>query len=76
MEDTVDKILAGIFEGNYKNAIGTVLKAGLRAVFGSYSGNQSESKRYIIIQKGLAIVRLDFYIYSYQFSSSKITDHA
>jgi hypothetical protein len=77
LADSVKSTIGNFANGDFVDGITDVLKVGLNALFGNFSGSTSEKQLYLISVGPLGgIFRIDYYMYSYRFQSKTLRDYA
>lgn len=73
----VKNTIGNFANGDFVDGITDILKVGLNALFGNYSGSISEKQLYLISVGPLGgIFRIDYYMYSYKFQSETLSKYA
>jgi len=70
LADQIDGIVDNLFSGKFVDAIKNAVKCGIDAMLkDSFTGSEKEHKDFIMTFENASLVRCDFYVYRYSFSS-------
>jgi len=78
LKSTIDELIGAFSKKtSITEAIAKSLSLGLDTLFGNYSGSTSETSEYTIsVTDNGAVYRIDYYLYSYRFTSESLTNYS